>query len=724
MPFPKLAQAYTLKQPQYDTIDSLFEHCVKYAAQHHLDGVKTHQQWATSLFGSEKDANKRQSLMSKVHNMYHIYFISKGGNYDFDYELIAENYPEWFEGYQPPPVPDDVITILKAKIAVEQEMKQVCNPRNRESYRVLELDEHAFHDHFIYTAHLQVSDSSDPHFREGLQVQVNNGQHYTVEVIEFDYAEGILYFTSPHRIYMHYGSTYINVDQSFILAGLKNRITSISQQKLACELPFYKFLNKTTDQLATIDHKPAAESVTAGLDDAQLRAFNAAFDHDITFIWGPPGTGKSYTLAAIIRAFFCNYFFTKERTIVCCVSNIAVDQLVNKVVDAMEHDGWHVSAGNFYRAGHTTDERIIATDFLFPNDTTTQECRKQIQQLKQQIDNLTLRNKEKYADRILELKAQIKDCRAELKEHTDYLVSNSRVVFSTISNFILSERIHHSDFDNLIVDEASMLAFPSLLALAGKIKKRIILVGDFQQLSPITLVPNPMLTQNIFTRCGIDINHTSHPALHLLLNQRRSHEKIVRLINHTFYDDQLVATITETNDIINAEPFAGKVIIQMPITDGAMRYTKGGTRQNVASAEAILSLLDQLQNTIAPNISIGIITPYKGQANMLRAMKAERKYPVAFDDQIRIGTVHTFQGSEYDIIIFDIVDCRNVTNDKSPHIGRIYNGKEGEQLLNVAISRARHKLIVVGDINWFVNFAPGNSVTPNTLSILRRIQQA
>ncbi len=723
MPFPKLAEPYRHKQPQYNTIDSQFEHCVKYAAQHNHDGVKTHQAWATALFGYENSDTMRSRIMTQVHDKFSIYFVGDGFNYDFDYELIAENYPEWFEGYRPtPPVPPDIDTILKAKTAVEQEMKQACNPRNRESYRVLELDEHAFRDHFIYAAHLQMSDGSDPHFREGLQVQFNNGQHYPVEVIEFDYTDGILYFTSPNRIYMHYGSTYINVDQSFILAGLKNRIVNISQQKLACELPIYKFLNKTTEQLATIDHQPATESVTAGLDEAQLSAFNAALDHDITFIWGPPGTGKSYTLAALIRAFFCNYFFTKERTIVCCISNVAVDQLVNKVVDAIEHDDWHVSAGNFYRAGHTTDERIIATDFLFPNDTTTQEYRQQIQQLKQQVDNLTLRDKEKYAERIIELKAQIKDYRGKLKEHTEYLVSNSRVVFSTISNFILSERINQSDFDNLIVDEASMLAMPSLLALAGKIKKRIILVGDFQQLSPIALVPNPMLTQNIFTHCGIDINHTSHPALHLLLNQRRSHKNIVQLINHTFYDDQLVATITETNDIINAEPFAGKVIIKIPITNGAMRYTKGGTRQNVASAEAIFSLLDQLQDTIAPNISIGIITPYKGQANLLRAMKAERDYPIDFDKQIRIGTVHTFQGSECDIIIFDIVDCRNVINAKSPHVGKIYNGKEGEQLLNVAISRARHKLIVVGDIDWFVNYAPGNSVSPNTLSILRRLR--
>lgn len=729
MPFPPLAEPYYHKQPRYNTLDYLFEHCVKFAAQNHHSGVHTHQQWATLLFGYERNSGNRSSLMTRVHSQFGIYFIGDGFRYDFDTELIAQNYPQWFEGYQPPipnPTPDPtdpIRTILDTVVAVKQEKTQSQNPCNRESYRVLELDEHAFNDHYIYAAHLQMSDGSDPHFREGLQVQVNNGQRYTVEVVEFDYVNGILYFTSRNRIYMHYGSTYINVDQSFILEGLLSRIIALAQDGIAKELPVYKFIIGTTDQLATYNHLPAPESVTAGLDLAQLKAFNAALDHDITLIWGPPGTGKSYTLAAIIRAFFCNYFFTKERTIVCCVSNVAVDQLVNKVVDLIEHDQWHnVAPGDFYRAGRTLDERIIATDYLFPNDATTKEYRQQIEQLKMRVERFTLLDEKGFSNRIIELKAQIKDLRTQLKEHTDYLVNNARIVFSTISNFVLSERINQSDFDNLIVDEASMLALPSLLALAKKVKKRIILVGDFQQLCPIALVPNPLLKRNVFARCGIDINHTTHPALHLLLNQRRSHEDIVRLINHTFYNDQLVATIHGTNDIILADPFPGKVVIKMPITDGTMRYTKGGTRQNVASAEAIFALLDQLQDTLAPNISIGIITPYKGQANLLRALKAERDYPVAFDDQIRIGTVHTFQGSECDIIIFDIVDCRNVTNGKSPCVGKIYNGKEGEQLLNVAISRARHKLIVVGDIDWFINFAPGNSVTTNTLGVLRKIK--
>ena len=158
------------------------------------------------------------------------------------------------------------------------------------------------------------------------------------------------------------------------------------------------------------------------------------------------------------------------------------------------------------------------------------------------------------------------------------------MVFSTIANFILSDKLLQTHFDNLIVDETSMLALPNLLALAGNVTKRIILVGDFQQLSPISLVPNPILNQNVFRRCGIDIEHRDHPALHLLLNQRRSNENIVKIINHSFYNDQLEAIIKGTSNITKAKPFEDRVITNLEVPDGEVRFTKGGTRQNPKSA--------------------------------------------------------------------------------------------------------------------------------------------
>ena len=108
--------------------------------------------------------------------------------------------------------------------------------------------------------------------------------------------------------------------------------------------------------------------------------------------------------------------------------------------------------------------------------------------------------------------------------------------------------------------------------------------------------------------------------------------------------------------------------------------------------------------------------------SLLRALKYERKYDDAFDRRIKIGTVHTFQGSECDIIIFDMVDCAVMENGKQNRIGRLYSGNAGERLLNVAVSRARHKLIVVCDPDYIKN-TPGNTITPNTQSLFYKLSK-
>ena len=137
-----------------------------------------------------------------------------------------------------------------------------------------------------------------------------------------------------------------------------------------------------------------------------------------------------------------------------------------------------------------------------------------------------------------------------------------------------------------------MLAQPQLIALARKVTKRIILVGDFQQLSPIATSGVPILRNNVFKLCGIDIAHTNHPALHQLLNQRRSNPKLVDVINHAFYANRLNAKNSMHNSIVARAPFSDCVIGMYSVLDGAVRFTRGGTRQNTANADAVMELLD------------------------------------------------------------------------------------------------------------------------------------
>lgn len=702
-------------KPSSTTTKALFAYGVKKAKEKKLlNSSMMHNQWANLLFSFEKNNATRMEYMSSVKTEYSIYF-SHDLQYSFNTEKILRDFPYLLgkkeddsdEEYTEADLINDTIKVLNKEIAEQKD------PQNIESFKGsdLSLVRHQGKS-YIYQVRLQLSDGQEPHFHEGIPFILKvYDKKLTCEAVDFDYESGQLFFTT----YMYLNSASycrIILDSTFILDGLKQRLESINENGFNEDYPFSKFVYEDTDELNDVPHKAVPPNLTYKLDDSQKKAFHAALDKDLSFIWGPPGTGKSFTLASIIYAL---YILGEDRTAICCLSNVAVDQLLCKVLDIIDGEKQKIEPGNIYRAGRTTNARIISTDYLFPNDQETIKLRTKIKENFEIIKKLKEDGRALSEESIL-LKSENKDLREHLKEHTDFLVRSSRIVFSTISNFLLSNTLYESKFDNLIIDEASMMSKPSLLAMGNRIAKRLILVGDFQQLSPIAMVRDEILTDSVFEMAGINIRNTNHPALHQLLTQRRSNEKIVDLINKTFYQGKLIPSSIPNNNIITSSPFPNRVIALKRVTNGAVRFTKGGTRQNKVFAEKVIELLDTYYNDKNAKFSIGVITPYKGQVSLLRALKYERDYSAEFEERIKIGTVHTFQGSECDVIIFDMVDCHVLESGRKLNIGRLFTGEEGERLLNVAVSRAKHKLIVVCDPTY-ISSLPGGAVKGNTQKV-------
>ena len=709
------------KRPASSSAKDLFVYCVKKVIDKNLlSESMMHNQWATKLFGYENNSDTRINLMSKVKREYSTYF-TQTMKYAFDEEKIKRDFPYLF-GIEEDEDNDDYTTdsLIRDTIrALNKEIAEQNDPQNIESFKGENLTlVRQQGKSYIYQVRITVNDGQEPNFHESIPFILKvYDKEITCEVLDFDYGTGVLFFTTNRYINP---ASYCKVllDSSFILEELKHRLEDLKNNGVNEDLPFTKFLFEETEEISKVSHKTSPLSSFDRLDRSQKKAFLAALDTDLTLIWGPPGTGKSFTLASIIYAL---YQLGEDRTVVCCLSNVAVDQLLCKLLDIVDDEGLKISPGNIYRAGRSMDGRIIGTDYLFPNDERTQSLRNQIKDNYDKILKLKEHKQDKSEASIV-LKAVNKELREDLKAHTDFLVKSSRLVFSTISNFILNTNLYESKFDNLIVDEASMMAMPSLLALGHNISKRIILVGDFQQLSPISMVKDDLLIDSVFEMSGVNIRNTDHPALHQLLNQRRSNEKIVDLINRTFYQGKLIPSAEESKEVIYSNPFPGKIIALKRVTDGAVRYTKGGTRQNKVFAENVIDILDTLSKDNNADFTIGIITPYRGQVSLLRALKKEREYADHFDSRVKIGTVHTFQGSECDIIIFDMVDCFKLTSGGSNRLGQLYHGDEGERLLNVAISRARHKLILVCDPEYIKNI-PGNKITDKTRSLLYKLSR-
>ena len=719
---PRIQQFYIAEnKPACNSARDLFEYCVEKAMEKDLfSEAYMHNQWANLLFGYEKNSSERTDLMSKVKREYSTYFTHTT-KYAFEEEKIKRDFPYLF-GIDEDEDDGDYTTdsLVRDTIkAIDKEIIEQQDPQNLESFKGSDLTLiRQQGNSYIYQVRLTMNDGQEPNIHESIPFVLKvYDKEVTCEAVDFDFITGVLFFTTNRRVN---NASYCKVllDSTFILDGLKKRLEDLKERGINEGLPFAKFLFEETDIINEVPHKSVPLSWYEHLDKSQKKAFLAALDHDFSLIWGPPGTGKSFTLASIIYAL---YKLGEERTVVCCLSNVAVDQLLCKLLDILDPEGVDIKPGNIYRAGRSMDSRVIGTDYLFPKDEITQQLRDTIKQNQEKIKRLKEQKLEKSEKSIL-LKAENKELREKLREHTEFLVKSSRLVFSTISNFVLSTTLYESKFDNLIVDEASMMAMPSLLALGHNISKRLILVGDFQQLSPISIVKDDLLQDSVFEMSGVNISNTNHPALKQLLSQRRSHEKIVDLINKTFYQGKLIPKANPSEKIISSKPFSGRIIALKKVTDGAVRYTKGGTRQNKVFAENIMDILDELSQDKDAEFSIGIITPYRGQVSLLRALKYERKYDEKFDNRIKIGTIHTFQGSECDIIIFDMVDCFDMESGKPNKIGRLYSGNAGERLLNVAVSRARHKLIVVCDPEYIKNI-PGNRLTQNSISLFNKLSR-
>ena len=708
-------------RPASNSAKDLFVFCVKKVIDKGLfSQSKMHNQWAAVLFGYEKNSTTRTDLMSKVKREYFTYFTHTM-RYSFDEAKIRRDFPYLF-GTEEDEEDSDYTTdcLIRDTIkALDKEIVEQHDPKNLESFKGSDL---AFirqqGKSYIYQVRLTMNDGQEPNIHESIPFILKvYDKDVTCEAVDFDFITGVLFFTTNR--YIHSASfCRILLDSTFILDRLKQRLIDLKDDGIDEDLPFAKVLFEETDVINKVPHKPIPLSYFERLDRSQKKAFLSAIDTDFSLIWGPPGTGKSFTLASIIYTLFQ---LGEDRTVVCCLSNVAIDQLLCKLLDIIDSESLEIQSGNIYRAGRSMDSRVISTDYLFPKDEKTLSLRNKIKQNQSKILRLKEHKLEKSEECIV-LKAENKELREELKAHTDFLVKSSRLVFSTISNFILSTNLYESKFDNLIVDEASMMAMPSLLALGHNVSKRIILVGDFQQLSPISIVKDDLLMDSVFEMSGVNIRNTIHPALNQLLNQRRSNEKIVDLINRTFYQGKLIPAAKKNEDIVNSDPFPGRIIALKKVTEGAVRYTKGGTRQNKVFAENVISLLDILNKEKEADFTIGVITPYRGQVSLLHALVYERKYDEDFNKRIKIGTIHTFQGSECDIIIFDMVDCYVLENGKSNTIGRLYSGYDGERLLNVAVSRARHKLIVVCDPEYIKNI-PGNTITTNSRTLFNKLSR-
>lgn len=270
-------------------------------------------------------------------------------------------------------------------------------------------------------------------------------------------------------------------------------------------------------------------------------------------------------------------------------------------------------------------------------------------------------------------------------------------------------------FDLLIMDEASQCDIPSALPLIYR-AKQVVIIGDAMQLRHIATLTedshqNLAAEYNIATEAYSYTQHSlfdlaarsvgHHPGILMLREHYRSHENIISFSNQTFYDGRLVIKTDMSNRRIPAAVLERGCGIFWLNVAGETIQPSSGSAKNLQESNVIQQMLPamyQQLEQIGWDSSVGIVTPYREQRNTIQDWVRNSQ----FGQQITVGTAHTFQGDEREILLFSTVLAPGISDGSLAWLRRTSN------LLNVAVTRARTTLIIVGDFNFCMSLPDNN----------------
>lgn len=318
------------------------------------------------------------------------------------------------------------------------------------------------------------------------------------------------------------------------------------------------------------------------------------------------------------------------------------------------------------------------------------------------------------------IESKISEVDAKLAEVERQVINKAAILGATLTKTYLSEDIQSRRFDTVILDEASMAPIPALWSAALLAEKNIIIVGDFKQLPPIVLSKNDLtrkwLGRDVFEASGIKdkwAKGETPPYFVPLLEQRRMLPEISKVAN-LFYDKLLVNAFTTPEQYSDYDGFTAwyennlkydspiVLVDTGPVNAWVTSVVKNGSssRLNFLSATIAVDIAEQLFSIERPERKEGapkrvlIVAPYRAHAKLVTILLKDF---VNLQDEVVAGTAHSFQGSEADVVIFDMVvdEPHFRVNLFMPSLD-----EELKCLLNVALTRAKFRLFILGDFDY------------------------
>lgn len=419
------------------------------------------------------------------------------------------------------------------------------------------------------------------------------------------------------------------------------------------------------------------------LNSTQEEAVNKVLRaKDVAVVHGPPGTGKTTTLEEAI----CETLQRENQVLVCAQSNTALDWIAEKLIDR---------GISVLRIGNPTRVNDKMLSFTYerrfeahPDYPELWSIRKAIRDMQRSMRRKNQNERETIRNRMsrLRFRATVLELAIDAS-----LFDQARVVASTLIG-ASNRALESHRFTSLFIDEAAQ-ALEAACWVAINKADRVVFAGDHFQLPPTIKCLDAArgglsetLMQKVATRKPL--------AVSLLKIQYRMHDDIMGFPSAWFYNDELIAAAEVKNRGILAYD-TPLVWINTDESDSSEAQLEGSlSKINKTEANVLIETLHEYiekigkERILDEKIDFGLISPYKAQIQYIRSLIKKDGYFKPFKKLITVHTVDGFQGQERDVIVISLVRSNN-----EGQIGFLQDLRR----MNVAITRARMKLIILGN---------------------------
>lgn len=438
-------------------------------------------------------------------------------------------------------------------------------------------------------------------------------------------------------------------------------------------------------------------------------------------IVGPPGTGKTYALGTMIAQYMVEH--PRAKILALSTAHIAVDTLAIETYDAFVRiTNGHPNRGAIIRAKKANDIRLYderkRQNMLIWNES--------IQKVQEQLHALEKRCLQADDRRIqIQLQEQIEQCKQQRDDILKQCISQAQVTLTSVTHARESKIFDCSQFDLIVFDEAGMIGWATLMYWFTQFSAQFWFAGDPKQLPPIfsynywdkDIQPTSLQDQNTEARYaaykhvqywfGMSVYDVKQQPQTVLVEQKRMHPKIREYISTTMYNNSLRDSplLPQRDPILKFGEVEGAILLKsyfdpdIRIQNGESTFRQyqrdifdEGTGQFICACITETLKCACITETSQTN-SILVVVRYKEQR---KEILASIKKNIGTVPNVTVSTVHGCQGTEADLVIFDpvLIVPIHVTNARQEDKSRLL--ELDNNLVNVAISRAKHQVIVFG----------------------------